>query len=57
MAMDFSKIIDSVASAEPLLPAQVPVVPGRAVHVDGDMLCYVAGGGEDMSVATSRQRP
>ena len=55
MAMDFNKIIDSVASSEPLLPAQVPVVPGRAVHVDADMLCYVAGGGEDMSVATSRQ--
>ena len=55
MAMDLNTIANSIASAEPVLPVQVPTVPGRAVHIDGDMLCYVAGGGEDMSVAVSRQ--
>ena len=55
MAMDFNNIANSIASAEPVLPVKVPTVPGRAVHIDGDMLCYVAGGGEDMSVAVSRQ--
>lgn len=47
-------LADAVAGAEPITPTKLEVVPGRALHLDGDMLCYVAGGGEDMSVSTSR---
>lgn len=31
-----------------------PVTPGRVLHLDGDLLCYWAGGSEDTTVATSR---
>lgn len=34
---------------------QVPdVVPGRVLHLDGDMLCYWAGGGDDTAVGIAR---
>lgn len=33
-----------------------PVVPGRVLHLDGDLLCYWAGGSEDTTVAESRSR-
>lgn len=46
--------IDRVAAALAIVSPALASIPGRAVHIDGDMMCYVAGGGEDMSVATSR---
>lgn len=33
-----------------------PVVPGRVLHFDGDLLCYWAGGSEDTTVEQSRTR-
>lgn len=33
-----------------------PVVPGRVLHIDGDLLAYWAGGSEDTTVAESRGR-
>lgn len=33
-----------------------PVVPGRVLHLDGDLLCYFAGGNEETTVAESRLR-
>ena len=42
------------------LPQEAPplpeVVPGRVLHVDGDLLAYWAGGNEDTTVAESRGR-
>lgn len=49
--MDFSQI-DGVQAIE---PQGVPVVPGRRVHIDGDMLAYQCGGNDDTEVATSRR--
>lgn len=42
-------------AAEPMKAQTVPVVPGRRLHIDGDMLAYWAGGNEDTDVATSRR--
>jgi hypothetical protein len=44
---------DAAAAASPSIEDRpVPdVVPGRVVHVDGDMLAYWAGGSEDISTA------
>lgn len=49
--MDFSQL-DGVQAIE---PQGVPVVPGRRVHIDADMLAYQCGGNEDTDVATSRR--
>ena len=49
--MDFSQI-EGVPAIE---PQGVPVVPGRRVHIDADMLAYQCGGNEDTDVATSRR--
>lgn len=49
--MDFSQI-EGVPAIE---PQGVPVVPGRRVHIDADMLAYQCGGSEDTDVATSRR--
>lgn len=49
--MDFSQI-KGVPAIE---PQGVPVVPGRRVHIDADMLAYQCGGNEDTDVATSRR--
>lgn len=49
--MDFSQI-EGVPAVE---PQGVPVVPGRRVHIDADMLAYQCGGNEDTDVATSRR--
>lgn len=48
-------LMNAVAASDPLVAVTPTVVAGRAVHVDADMLCYVAGGSEDTSVATSRR--
>ena len=53
--MDFSDIADEVGAADAIEPQSVPVVPGRRVHIDGDMLAYQCGGNEDTDVATSRR--
>ena len=52
---DFSDIADEVGAAHAVEPQGVPVVPGRRVHIDGDMLAYQCGGNEDTDVATSRR--
>lgn len=49
--MDFSQL-EGVPAIEPQV---VPVVPGRRVHIDADMLAYQCGGNEDTDVATSRR--
>lgn len=49
--MDFSQI-EGVPAIE---PQGVPVVQGRRVHIDADMLAYQCGGNEDTDVATSRR--
>jgi hypothetical protein len=38
------------------IKALPPVIPGRALHLDGDLLCYWAGGNEETTVAESRIR-
>ena len=52
---DFSDIADEVGAANAIEPHGVPVVPGRRVHIDADMLAYQCGGNEDTDVATSRR--
>lgn len=52
---DFSDIADEVGAANAIEPKGVPVVPGRRVHIDADMLAYQCGGNEDTDVATSRR--
>ena len=47
---------DAAATAPTEAPPPPPAVPGLELHVDGDLLCYWAGGSEDTSVAESRQR-
>lgn len=49
--MDFSQL-EGVQAIE---PQGVPVVPGRRVHIDADMLAYQCGGNDDTDVATSRR--
>lgn len=49
--MDFSQL-EGVPAIE---PQGVPVVPGRRIHIDGDMLAYQCGGNDDTDVATSRR--
>lgn len=45
---------DAAGAAQPVLP-QAYHVEGRRLHVDGDMLAYMAGGGKDTSVEVSRR--
>lgn len=54
MAMDFNNIANKVAGAEPVVPEQQPVVPGRRLFIDGDMLAYFCSGNEDVSITTAR---
>lgn len=51
--MDISAIANAVADSAPMAVAREKD-PERRVHIDGDMLAYMAGGNEDTSVATSR---
>lgn len=44
----------AAAEQAPVSTVAPPVVPGRVIDVDGDMICYWAGGGEDTSTAVSR---
>lgn len=50
----------AAAQAAKDAPIQVkalpPVIRGRVLHLDGDLLCYWAGGSEDTTVAESRIR-
>lgn len=46
---------DQAATAEPVHAAAPEIVPGRVLHIDGDMIAYWAGGNEDTSVETSRR--
>lgn len=45
------------AGLEEAAPVVAPVpeqVPGRVLHMDGDLLCYACGGNDDTTVAQSR---
>ena len=53
--MDFTDIANEVGAAHAIEPQGVPVVKGRRVHIDADMLAYQCGGNEDTDVATSRR--
>lgn len=53
--MDFTDIANEVGTAHAIEPQGVPVVKGRRVHIDADMLAYQCGGNEDTDVATSRR--
>jgi DNA polymerase-1 len=44
-----------VADSSPHMRSALPVVEGRVIHVDGDMIAYWAGGGEDMPIDVSRR--
>jgi len=53
--MDFTDIANEVGAANAIEPQGVPVVKGRRVHIDADMLAYQCGGNDDTDVATSRR--
>ena len=53
--MDFTDIASAVGAANAIEPQSVPVVPGRRVHIDADILAYQCGGNDDTDVATSRR--
>lgn len=44
----------AAAAQAPVKLVAPAVVPGRVLHMDGDLLCYTCGGNDDTSVATSR---
>ena len=52
--MNIQALANAVAGASPIIPEVLPVVAGRTVHIDADMMCYVGGGKEGTSVSTSR---
>lgn len=45
---------NAAAEAAPVHSIAPAQVPGRVLHMDGDLLCYTCGGNEDTSVMTSR---
>lgn len=53
--MDFTDIANEVGAAHAIEPQGVPVVKGRRVHIDADMLAYQCGGNDETDVATSRR--
>lgn len=52
---DFTDIANEVAASNRIEAVGVPTVPGRRVHIDGDMLAYQCGGNDETDVATSRR--
>lgn len=53
--MDFTDIANEVGAANAIEPQGVPIVKGRRVHIDADMLAYQCGGNDETDVATSRR--
>lgn len=49
--MNFTDIANAIGEAAPVEPRTIPVVPGRVVDIDADILCYQCGGGDDVSVS------
>lgn len=45
----------SAAEASPQVVAPVAVVPGRVLHIDGDLLAYWASGNEDTDAGVARR--
>ena len=41
--MDFTDIANEVGAANAIEPQGVPIVKGRRVHIDADMLAYQCG--------------
>ena len=54
MTVSLSDIANKVAVAEPVLPVTQPVVAGRRLFIDADMLAYFCSGNEDVSITTAR---
>jgi hypothetical protein len=50
----FGAAISKMAAAQPVVARDVPVTPGRLVHIDGDALAYKASGPEGTDAGTSR---
>ena len=44
------------ADAAPVIREMPALVPGLAVHVDGDMICYECAGNDDVTPGEARQR-
>ena len=53
--MNFTDIANDVAESNAIEPQGVPVVKGRRVHIDADILAYQCGGNDETDVATSRR--
>ncbi len=49
-------VADAAEAAPTTVRALPPVVPGRTMHLDADLLCYWAGGNEETTVEESRLR-
>lgn len=55
MNADWMQQAASAAAIDaPVVSTAPPVVPGRVLHIDGDMIAYWAGGSEGTTVQTSR---
>lgn len=54
--MNLQSIANEVAVSAPMQAVSVPVVAGRMLCVDADILAYQYGGNEDTSVEESRRR-
>jgi len=45
---------NAAAEHEPCVSVAPEIVPGRVLHIDGDMIAYWAGGNDDTTIETSR---
>lgn len=45
---------NAAAEQEPCVSQAPEIVPGRVLHIDGDMIAYWAGGNDDTTIETSR---
>lgn len=52
--MDFDSIASGLAEVSPIIPQRIASVPGRVLHIDGDILAYQCSGGDDTDVGTAR---
>ena len=52
--MDITQLMNEVGDAAPVVAEVLPVIAGRTLHIDGDLLAYFAGGNESMTTSTSK---
>lgn len=55
MTVSLLDIANKVASAEPVVPVAQPVVAGRRLFIDADMLAYFCSGNDDVPISTARR--